>query len=152
MEQKLELRKTYSGTVWKKILLIDWQNSLSGREAPQLGKKEMLWDGIIIFHELWSAWPQVSVGMRFALLKMVDSSLACGWKGMSALLLHLVWTAWSSRWLLHPDGPTSILKREWTWYIDHRALFKWKEGLGNDKRALILQRKTWDFWNPEKGF
>ena len=48
------------------------------RGKSGLGEKEILWDGMIILHELWSAEPrQVSVGMEFALFKLIGSSLAC---------------------------------------------------------------------------
>lgn len=43
MEQKLELRKTYLGTVRKKMFFLfvcfDLQKSLPGREALDLGRK-----------------------------------------------------------------------------------------------------------------
>lgn len=74
MEQKLGLRKTYLGTVWKNILLIDLQDSLPGRRALDLEEGEVA---------RWSncPWAVVSkamnpVGMGFALGKPVGSSLA----------------------------------------------------------------------------
>lgn len=133
------------------MMLIDLQSSLPGRGAVWLEKKEMLWHGVVAFPELWSVEPRVSVGMEFALFKPVGSSLTCNCTEMSALLLRLVWAGWSdSKWLLLTDGFSYTLQMDLTCYTDQRVL--WKEGLGNDKGAIILKEESVRFLEHRKGF
>lgn len=79
----------------KRVLLTDLQNSFSGR-GLRLGKKEVLWGGVIILQELWK-W--VSLGMGFALVKLVGCSLVPRWTRLSTVL-HLVWSGWSCRFYI----------------------------------------------------
>ena len=76
MEQKLEFRKTYLGTVRKKVLLISLQNSLPERQALlHLEERDI--------RRWYSGSPWAvgsitvkSVGMRFALVTLIGSTLA----------------------------------------------------------------------------
>lgn len=70
---------------------------------------------------------------------------------MSALLLPLVWARWSSKRLPHTDGLNCMLKMGLT-YTDHRVLFKWREGLDNNKGDTVLKGKSMRFLEPGKGF